>query len=1191
MQLSSSVSHFEATVSQAGVSNKRSVGFTDCSVSDLGTVLTCLPRPSKVAKLGEFVEDSARGAGCSAVSNGFGTSSSSLSSSPSAAVVGYDCVFQDVVPDSAVVSDCGSAMHSDETCVEPCKFYGLEIFGGKARLTRALIDIVGLDATAVDWIRNQSTPCAPCVNLDLTLKTSQDVIIKAVRTGRVLFTHMAPPCGTASRAREIPLSREAIARGVREPRPLRGPGWEDGLPGLVGEDAERVASANILYKFCCELILNIDAMGLMYSIENPLKSWFWLTSYVKALDVELEKRGRPGLRSSFQNCMLGGSRPKWTLLVHNLSSFKRLEVFTCKGEDAEHQHSPWGHDGRGFATTSEAVYPSQLCDTLARLVRDELVSRNMVLPPRAKAATKKDLALGLVVAEAGRQARGHKGPRLVPEFMGAKVFRLEGMQGLIVGTVTEHEIKCQDSVIPVGAKVLSFTSTFNGERRVDGNCDGDLDEFNQVRGSSVMVALPWDKQRFIERARSLSHPADSLALMKEAYENIVWTLEHSVDFVREFRLSQLKKLQGWIRDFSEAEATIHKNLHEEHKPILRSKKFLAFQRLLKEIGHGDSGVVHRMMTGFQISGRLESSGVFRRIEPKNAEPLEVRNLLKQCKWAQKAAEGGTKSCGDVELDKAVFADTLEEVRLGALIGPFTSEELTEKLGPLWVPAKRFGIKQGVKGKVREIDDFSVFGLNSTVVTDEAISLGGTDEIMALIKAMAEAGQSDGGLKLGKVMGSMHEDWVKGESLDIVGKCVDLRRAYKQLVRAQADKFFSVVAVFDPYQNRTVFFNSVVLPFGSTGSVFGFNRVSFALRCALVRFLRLHVTSFYDDFPVLEFRALSRDTDWLVGQFFECLGWEVSKDKELPFESCFRALGVLFDMRAVQSGGAIIVQNTEDRKVAITALIRQVLDRGYLSQQDAASLAGKLVYSEAQHWGRIGSLVCRPLGCRALSAGLNWGLDREMVEVLEFALDLVNKSPPRFFVPRQDRSCNLVFTDASFNPDTKTGAVGGVLFPKEGGRPLFFSDRFPGELVEMWMSSGSKQIIGQAEMLPVVLAKRVWSTMLRSGRNLFFIDNESARECFVRSASPNVFSRALVLLSVVEDLRLGSLNWYARVPTLANWADGPSREDFSDMAKIGAVRSRLVWPSLEELREPKLDRVRSEFGWVGETASGCRGVAG
>ena len=71
--------------------------------------------------------------------------------------------------------------------------------------------------------------------------------------------------------------------------------------------------------------------------------------------------------------------------------------------------------------------------------------------------------------------------------------------------------------------------------------------------------------------------------------------------------------------------------------------------------------------------------------------------------------------------------------------------------------------------------------------------------------------------------------------------------------------------------------------------------------------------------------------------------------------------------------------------------------------------------------------------------------------------------------------------------------------------FFFGDFIPKELVELWMSSGSKQIIGQVEMIPVVLAKRVWREMLKEGRNLFFIDNESASECFVRY-TPQTCSR-------------------------------------------------------------------------------------
>ncbi len=52
--------------------------------------------------------------------------------------------------------------------------------------------------------------------------------------------------------------------------------------------------------------------------------------------------------------------------------------------------------------------------------------------------------------------------------------------------------------------------------------------------------------------------------------------------------------------------------------------------------------------------------------------------------------------------------TLKEVRKGWLEGPFSAEEVTQKLGPLWTPSRRFGILQG--GKVRNIDDLSEFSV-------------------------------------------------------------------------------------------------------------------------------------------------------------------------------------------------------------------------------------------------------------------------------------------------------------------------------------------------------------------------------------------------------------------------------------------------------------------------------------------------
>ena len=46
------------------------------------------------------------------------------------------------------------------------------------------------------------------------------------------------------------------------------------------------------------------------------------------------------------------------------------------------------------------------------------------------------------------------------------------------------------------------------------------------------------------------------------------------------------------------------------------------------------------------------------------------------------------------VDEAVYGETLEEKSLGMLVGPLSEEELSARVGPLWLPAYRFGLKQG-----------------------------------------------------------------------------------------------------------------------------------------------------------------------------------------------------------------------------------------------------------------------------------------------------------------------------------------------------------------------------------------------------------------------------------------------------------------------------------------------------------------
>jgi hypothetical protein len=55
---------------------------------------------------------------------------------------------------------------------------------------------------------------------------------------------VAPPCGTASAARNIDIP------GEDPPKPLRSFEQPDGISGLSGLDLVRVSAANVLYSFC-----------------------------------------------------------------------------------------------------------------------------------------------------------------------------------------------------------------------------------------------------------------------------------------------------------------------------------------------------------------------------------------------------------------------------------------------------------------------------------------------------------------------------------------------------------------------------------------------------------------------------------------------------------------------------------------------------------------------------------------------------------------------------------------------------------------------------------------------------------------------------------------------------------------------------------------------------------------------------
>ena len=181
--------------------------------------------------------------------------------------------------------------------------------------------------------------------------------------------------------------------------------------------------------------------------------------------------------------------------------------------------------------------------------------------------------------------------------------------------------------------------------------------------------------------------------------------------------------------------------------------------------------------------------------------------------------------------------------------------------------------------------------------------------------------------------------------------------------------------------------------------------------------------------------------------------------------------------------------------------------------------------------------------------------------------LIQNAVPRTLHPWTNERCNLVFVDAAAESSEKAGTqvvtVGGVLFSPRLDCPEFFGFTVTADIVSHWQSSGSKQVVGQGELFPVWISKRVWKEVLSHSRNLWFIDNESAREGYVRSYSPSWSSREILLVAKAEDMKSSSVDWYSRVPTSANWADGPSRLDYREVLEIGGKHIEVSCPALSE----------------------------
>lgn len=274
----------------------------------------------------------------------------------------------------------------------------------------------------------------------------------------------------------------------------------------------------------------------------------------------------------------------------------------------------------------------------------------------------------------------------------------------------------------------------------------------------------------VRRAQKLQHPFDtSFQAQDHVLDAMFRVLIRGTEAIHQERVAKLKWLKSRAQQLEVKENALRASLEPKVAEILKSKKLLMLDELIKYVGYADTHLVEDMCKGMTITGEGRCTGCF---APEFKPPmLEKEDLWKGAKSSQKEVKsripmhvarrevtvGGSR----VDIAQEVWQATLKEVQCGWLEGPLSEDQVSARCqgrsrNQCYGPTRWYWRQHGGRG------DHVRVQLSSGLVLE----------------------------------GTKAEEF-RSDHLRLSGRCLDLKSAYKQLALAPADRSNAVIAVMDP----------------------------------------------------------------------------------------------------------------------------------------------------------------------------------------------------------------------------------------------------------------------------------------------------------------------------------------------------------------------------------------------------------
>jgi hypothetical protein len=661
--------------------------------------------------------------------------------------------------------------------------------------------------------------------------------------------------------------------------------------------------------------------------------------------------------------------------------------------------------------------------------------------------------------------------------------------------------------------------------------------------ASAEMQFPWKRMGAGAPGRDVLGAAVRLAVNK--------VMKVSSKELVNFRKSQLMKIKAALAPTAQMTAEVRRirNVPGTVQAVAGGVNIVAMAVITLAVNWPDELLAQGLLEGFRVVGILQDTGVFRSIQPR--QPLEAFQAVWRENMSQKSTLARVHDVArNIELKaKSMSEQNVEDCRI---LAKRADDEMREKfcskkmsLADVVKTAaqqaigrvmRRFLIRN--RGKPRPIDDGHESGTNECTLTYETITLPSP----AWLAVVARACHG--------IAGEMTRNMGRAARVPrLMCGLEDVHAAYRRAPCCQPGHTLVGFWNPDPAPGAVEFRCVHGHPFGCVGSVLNWSRIP-AFECwAGALILSIPSTAYIDDFIFVDKENTEGNAQRSMSDFIKELGMPgFAANKHVHASPESRVLGTIVDMSKAHCDNDphVLISPVPERCEELLQDLRKAQERGTLSPQQAASMAGRLHHVLSSVFGNLGRAVMFPLYERGQGRGEGaqgsiWtDALQNMLYFLEAVLVAGAIKPRRMAMcARKERHCSL-WTDAAGN-----GGLGVVFEDPETGVKIFASARCPEWVYDKFDNKDRSMVINQLEAYAALCGLLTVAEIAQGRQMMFVIDNTSCLCSLVKG-----YSR-------VPDLRrmtgmchalIGNLNmevFFDWVASKDNPADLPSRLEADD----------------------------------------------